>query len=121
MAISILVAEDYDDTREFMMFTLASHGYEVLPAENGQEALDIARANHPDLILMDISMPVMNGLQATEMIRATDDYLAQIPIIAVTAYDSSFKQKSLEAGCNEVIPKPVDLDALNLTIEQYLN
>lgn len=120
MPSSILVAEDYDDNRDLMVFILSANGHTVYPAANGLEALQIARTTHLDLILMDLSMPVMSGLQATEMIRATNDFLAKIPIIAVTAYDTPYQEKALKAGCNYVIIKPVDFDELDLTIAKYL-
>lgn len=116
----ILIAEDYDDVREFMIFILHSRGFQVYAAENGQEAVKIAEKNLPDLILMDISMPVMDGLQATRLIRASEEKISQVPIIAVTAFDKSYREKALAAGCNQVISKPVDFDELDETIDKYL-
>lgn len=120
MPNSILVADDYDDNRDLMIFILSANGHTVYSAVNGLEALEIARSTHLDLILMDLSMPVMSGLQATEMIRATNDLLAKIPIIAVTAYGTPYQEKAIKAGCDYVITKPVDFDELDLTIAKYL-
>ncbi len=115
----ILVAEDYDDTRNFMVYLLGSRGYEVYTATNGQEALQAAEDYQPDLILMDISMPVMDGLQATRLIRSSKKIL-QVPIIAVTAFDKSYREKALAAGCNQVISKPIDFDELDAALDEYL-
>lgn len=116
----ILVAEDYDDARDYMKFLLTSYGYEVYEAVNGLQAIEIAQEHHPDLILMDISMPLMDGLTATEMIRRSNDQIAQVPIIAITAFGDNYKEKAIEAGCNHLISKPVDFDVLEPLIEQYI-
>ena len=84
-----------------------------------QEAVDKAKANEPDLILMDISMPVMDGLTATQIIRKFDGF-SKVPIIAVTAYGKSYYRQAIEAGCDDLINKPLDFDNLQPILEQYL-
>lgn len=116
----ILVAEDYDDTRDCMVFILKSYGFTVHEASNGQEAVAIAKMHHPHVILMDISMPVMDGLEATRLIRETGNGISQTPIIAVTAFHGSYQDKALAAGCNEVLTKPLDFDALEAVVRKYL-
>jgi len=119
MTKKVLVVEDYADTRTMMRYLLQHFGYEVLEAADGQEAVNIARLNHPDLILMDISMPAMDGLTATKIIRTIDGF-AKIPIIAVTAYGKSYYRQAIEAGCDDLINKPLDFDNLQPILEQYL-
>ena len=116
----ILVAEDTDDSRQLLKFLLEMYGYSVLEAVNGKEAVKTAVELCPDLILMDISMPVMDGLTATMAIRKFDA-VENVPILAVTAFGRQFYRQAIEAGCNDVIPKPVDFDTLQPIIEQYLN
>ena len=119
MPKKVLIVEDYSDTRAMMKYLLEGYGYQVLEAVNGQEAVDSARHNLPDLILMDLSLPVMDGLTATQMIRKFDDS-AKIPIIAVTAYGNSYYRQALEAGCDDLINKPLDFCNLEPILKQYL-
>ena len=120
MSNRILIAEDYDDTRSFMCFMLRFHGYQIYEATNGKEAYEITRLEHPDLILMDISMPIMDGFTATKLIRESGNGISQIPIIAVSALNYMYLEEALKAGCNEVVNKPVDFDKLNSIIKKYL-
>jgi CheY-like chemotaxis protein len=120
MRRTILVVEDYEDSRFFMKFLLESYGYEVIEAGNGSEAVEIMRDHFADLILMDISMPVMDGLTATKAIRRFNQ-ASEIPIIAVTAYGRRFYNQAIEAGCNDLIEKPFDFDSLETVIKQYLH
>ena len=119
MQKTILVAEDMEDSRQLMKFLLEMFGYIVIEAENGQQAVKSAAEHHPDLILMDMSMPVMDGLCATKAIRKSDEE-SKIPIIAVTAFGKQYYERAIEAGCNDLISKPVDFDTLQPVIEQYL-
>ena len=116
----ILIAEDYDDTRSFMSFMLRFHGYQTYEATNGKEAFEITRLEHPDLVLMDISMPIMDGFTATKLIRESGNGISRIPIIAVSALNYMYLEEALKAGCNEVVNKPVDFDQLNSIIKKYL-
>lgn len=119
MGRTILIAEDYDDARHFMKLLVETFGYEVAEAANGLEAVENFESQFPDLILMDISMPVMDGLAATKAIREFEQG-AKIPIIAVTAHGRQFQEKALEAGCNELLEKPVNFDSLETVINRYL-
>ena len=119
MTKKVLIVEDYEDTREFMKFLLESYGYQVIEAADGIEAVDRAKNQLPDLILMDISLPVVDGLTATRTIRQRSSK-TQMPIIAVTAFGKSYHDKAIEAGCNDLIDKPVDFDVLEPILTYYL-
>ena len=119
MVKTILIVEDYEDTREFMRFLLESYGYQVIEAADGIEAVDRARQQCPDLILMDISLPVVDGLTATRTIRKCNTQ-EQMPIIAITAFGKNYYDKAIEAGCNDLIDKPVDFDVLEPILSHYL-
>jgi CheY-like chemotaxis protein len=116
----VLVAEDYEDIRRMMKVLLEWRGYEVLEAADGYEAVKKAVSDSPDLILMDIAMPVMDGLQATEAIRKHDD-LADVPIVAVTAYGDFYGERARNAGCNDVLQKPLDFGRLEPMVENYIS
>lgn len=122
MSKKVLIVEDYEDTREFMKFLLETYGYQVIEAGDGIEAMDRFRQQHPDLILMDISLPLVDGLTATRAIRAldADSKNPQVPIIAVTAFGKYHYQKAIDAGCNDLIDKPVDFDVLEPILRHYL-
>jgi len=116
----ILLAED--NAANIATFTsyLEAKGYRILLATDGQQAIDLAKAEHPDLILMDIQMPVMDGMEAIKLIRL-DPNLADIPIIALTALAmEGDREKCLEAGANEYLTKPIKLKALADTIQAIL-
>ena len=115
----ILIAEDYADARSLMKYLIESYGYQVLEAANGEEAVEKVKLNKPDLILMDMSMPVVDGLTATKTIRGFDN-MAKLPIIAVTAYGHSYYKQAIEAGCDDLINKPLDFTQLEGLINRYL-
>ena len=119
MAKKILIVDDYADTRSFMKFLIESYGFLVLEASDGQEAIDTVKLNSPDLVLMDIEMPVMSGLTATKIIRKFDG-MAKLPIIALTAYGESYYRQAIEAGCDDLINKPLDFEMLEPLLNQYL-
>ena len=119
MTKKVLIAEDYADTRSFMKFLIESYGYQALEATDGQEAVESVRQEQPDLVLMDLSMPIMDGLAATRVIRGFDG-MSKLPIIAVTAYGQSFYRLALEAGCDDLINKPLDFATLEPVLKQYL-
>jgi CheY-like chemotaxis protein len=120
MSKKILIVEDYEDTRSFMKYLLEDKGYQVSEARDGIEAFDRFKQIHPDLILMDISLPEVDGLTATKAIREIEEEGAYIPIIAVTAFGRLYYKKAIEAGCNELIDKPVDFESLEPVINHYL-
>ena len=120
-ARTIMVVEDYDDTRLLLKMGLEGLGYNVLEACNGQEAVDIAGRENPDLILMDLDLPILDGIAATQSIRQ-DANLESVPIIAVTAYPLSFTHvKAFAKGCNEYMSKPIDMTELANLVHRYLN
>ena len=119
MYYTILIVEDHDDTRQFMRVLVESFGCRVLEAANGQEAVERVKQDNPDLILMDIGLPVMDGIAATKQIRRLK-LKPDIPIIAVTAHMDWFEEKALETGCNKIIPKPVEHGFLKQVIFDYL-
>lgn len=120
MSKIILIAEDYEDTRAYMRILVESYGYEVYEAANGIEAVEVAKDHPPDLILMDLSMPIMDGLTATEIIRKSIADISRVPIIAITAFGDLFKEKALAAGCTHLVAKPLDLDTLEPLLERYI-
>jgi CheY-like chemotaxis protein len=121
MPKKVLIVEDYEDTREFMKFLLETYGYQVIEATDGIEAIDRVKQQHPDLVLMDISLPVVDGLTATRAIREFDKGTKKLPIIAVTAFGKYHYQKAIDAGCNDLIDKPIDFDVLEPILNQYLS
>lgn len=116
---TILLAEDHLDSREALRALLQAYGFHVLVAENGQEAVTIALAERPDLVLMDVMMPVMDGLQATRELRAAEGF-RQVPVIAVTAMDGA-RERALDAGCDGIIAKPLDVRQFVGTIREWLS
>jgi len=118
--LTVLVVEDTEDNRFMMRRLLEMTGYRVVEAMNGEEAVKVAQAETPQLILMDLSLPVIDGLAATRLIRKLPA-LQSTPIIAVSAHDSSdFQAEALHAGCNSYITKPIDFTELEQLIAQLL-
>lgn len=115
----VLIAEDYADIRTMMKILVRTYGYEVIEARDGSEAIEKAKEHQPDFIFMDLMMPVLDGITATRVIREIES-CGEVPIVAVTAYERSFFNKALEAGCNEVIEKPLKFDSLGSLLNQYL-
>ena len=112
MSKRILVVEDQEDNRRIVRDLLTANDYEMTEAENGEEALAAVAKDRPDLILMDIQLPVMDGYEATRRIKA-DPSLSSIPIIAVT-------EKARAAGCNDFVPKPYSPRQLLAKIREFL-
>jgi two-component system cell cycle response regulator DivK len=118
---TILLVEDTEDNRFMMSRLLEMSGYRVVEATNGEEAVEVARNASPDIILMDLSLPIIDGLAATRLIRQLDQ-CAKTPIIAVSAHDTAdFQTEALEAGCNRYITKPIDFTALESLIGELLS
>ena len=117
---TLLLVEDTEDNRFMMRRLLEMSGYRVVEAMNGEEAVKLARAESPQLILMDLSLPVIDGLAATRLIRKVPA-LEATPIIAVSAHDTSdFQAEAVEAGCNSYVTKPIDFTELEQLINQLL-
>jgi CheY-like chemotaxis protein len=106
---TVLIAEDHEDSREALRTLLDALGYRVLVARNGAEAVEVAHAATPDLILMDMMMPSVDGFQATRTLRA-DPAFRQVPIVAITAMEGA-REAVFEAGCSDVVVKPIDIRA----------
>jgi two-component system, cell cycle response regulator DivK len=120
MSKRILVVEDQPDNRKIIRDMLAGTDYEIIEAENGEEALTAIAKQPPDLILMDVQLPIMDGYTATRHIKA-DPALRSIPIIAVTSYALSGEEKKARAaGCDDYVPKPYSPRQLREKIRQYL-
>ena len=120
MGKRILVIEDQEDNRRILRDLLTSVGYEIIEATTGEEGVASAETGHPDLILMDIQLPGIDGYEATRRVRAYPT-LQQVPIIAVTSYALSGDDvKAKEAGCTDYVPKPFSPRALLAKIRQYL-
>ena len=116
----ILIIEDNDDNLYLIKFILENCNYEVIMAKNGQEGFDTTIREKPDLVLMDIQLPDINGLEVTGMIRRQPGF-DKLPIIAITSYAmTGDRQKSLNAGCTGYIEKPIDPETFRDTIEKYL-
>ena len=117
---TILLVEDFDDTRLMMKMWLVKNGYRVVEAETGEEAVNIARRELPDLIIMDVMMPGMNGLDATQRIREYQA-LRRTPIVAVSAYGvNEYRALAIDAGCNEYVSTPFDPSALAELIKSLI-
>jgi CheY-like chemotaxis protein len=116
----ILLVEDNEMNRDMLSRRLIRRGYELLLASDGQQGVDIASAELPDLILMDMSLPVLNGWEATQILKR-QPATSQIPVVALTAHAlSSDREKAMEAGCSGYETKPVELPRLLETIEKLL-
>jgi CheY-like chemotaxis protein len=111
MAFKVLVAEDDNDIRFALDLLLSMEGYSVITAEDGEAAFRLAKNENPDLIITDISMPKLTGVELTRKIRG-DHELAGKKVVAISAYGDKPKQEVLDAGANCFIPKPLDIDRL---------
>jgi two-component system cell cycle response regulator DivK len=118
----ILVAEDDQDNRFLLKTMLELRGHKVIEASNGQEAVDLAARAKPDLILMDLKMPVLNGLAAMRSIRQhAKAHVRRVPIVALTAYDpAQHRAVAMAAGCDDYVLKPVNYDRLEVLIKSLL-
>ena len=118
---TIMVVEDSDDVRFLLRRWLEKNGYQVVEATNGKDALERATEQCPDLILMDLNLPVLDGLAATEQIRACRAACKMVPILAVTAHDTyGMKQAALDAGCDDYLVKPIDFNRLDQMLRRML-
>ncbi len=116
----ILVVDDSSDNRELVVKVLKNKGYDIVEAVDGEDALRKAQDEKPSLILMDISLPKMDGYEVTRRLKGNEEY-RDIPIIALTAHVmKGDKEKALEAGCAGYIPKPIDVRELPEQIRHYL-
>jgi len=117
---TVLIVEDSDDARYFMRLSLEQLGYLIIEAENGAVAVEVAQRERPDIILMDLSLPILDGIAATEKIRASDG-LGAVPVIAVTAHqETDFRAGAKAAGFDAYVTKPIDIDFLSELINGLL-
>ena len=115
---SVLVAEDSVDTRIMLKHAFQVKGYRVFEAEDGQQALDLARRHRPSLIVIDLNMPVLDGLETIKTFRKLEGEGDHTPIVAITAYDVyGMQEAALETGCNKYLSKPLDLEELDRTLK----
>jgi CheY-like chemotaxis protein len=116
----ILVIEDNEQNMYLVNFILENHGYQVIQALNGVDGISLARQQQPDLILLDIQLPIMDGYTVARELRK-NKLLAKVPIVAVTSYAmTGDRENALEAGCTGYIEKPIDPDTFIPQVEQYL-
>jgi len=108
----ILLVEDIEDTRYFMRLELEQHGYRVIEAEDGEQAVALALQERPDIILMDLSLPGVDGFEAAKRIRK-DGHMRAVPMIAVTAHqESDFRTGAKASGFDAYVTKPIDMEWL---------
>ena len=116
---TILIAEDHLDSREALGALLEAFGFRVISAVNGAQAVEMARARRPDLILMDIMMPELDGFEATRQLRGIPE-TCEIPIITLTAMDGA-RSLALDAGANDFLPKPINSGVLLKKVRSWLS
>jgi CheY-like chemotaxis protein len=116
----ILLVEDNEMNRDMLSRRLQRRGFEILMATDGEEGIQVANAEHPDLILMDMSLPLMDGWETTRLLKSSSS-TSSIPVVALTAHAiSGDREKALAAGCDEYDTKPVDLQRLLEKIQLLL-
>ncbi len=117
---TVLIVEDNELNMKLFTDLLEAHGYDTIQSTNGHDAVDLARDNNPDLILMDIQLPERSGLDVTKDIKA-DPELAQIPVIAITAFAmKSDEQRIRDGGCEDYLAKPISIPVFIETVKRYL-
>ena len=121
MAKTVLIVEDNELNMKLFHDLLEAHGYQTIGTRNGIEALDLARKHRPDLIVIDIQLPEVSGLEVTKWLKE-DDELRSIPIIAVTAFAmKGDEQKIRDGGCEAYIAKPISVASFMSTVERFLS
>ena len=120
MPPTILIAEDYDDNRELLRLLLANANYDVREARNGQECLDLARENPPDLIMVDLSMPGLDGWEVFKELKA-NSLTAHIPCVACTAHTDQDRARALQSGFSDFVGKPFRTEELLRTVKRLVS
>jgi CheY-like chemotaxis protein len=116
----ILIADDFEEIRTALTLMLKYAGFDVIEVENGRQAIDAVHKEEPDLVLMDLSLPVIDGLQATREIRS-DEKFGRLPIIILSGHDSDeIRRQAAEAGGSEYLSKPIEIAELKKLIEGCL-
>lgn len=120
MTKTVLIVEDNDLNMKLFHDLLDAHGYKTLQTRNGMEALELAREHHPDLILMDIQLPEVSGLEVTKWLKE-DDHLREIPVVAVTAFAMKGDEERIrQGGCEAYISKPISVTTFLDTVRQFI-
>lgn len=115
---TVLIAEDSHDTRIMLKRAFELKGYNVIEAEDGNEAIEVVNETRPNLIVVDLNMPVVDGLETIKKIRTLEAPGEHVPIVAITAFDVyGMKEAALETGCNSYLSKPLDMDELDRTLK----
>lgn len=115
---TVLVAEDSEDTRIMLKRAFELKGYQVFEAEDGQQALEMARLYRPSLMVVDLNMPVLDGLETVKSFRELEGESEHVPIIAITAYDVyGMEEAALQTGCNAYLSKPLDLEEFDRALK----
>jgi CheY-like chemotaxis protein len=120
MPASILIAEDYDDNRELLRIVLSAAGYQVLEAKNGLECVHMAKKQPPDLIMIDLSMPVLDGWAVFRELKA-DAVTVKIPCVAVTAHAETDRERALKTGFSAYVSKPFRTEELLATVARLIS
>jgi CheY-like chemotaxis protein len=116
----ILVVDDFEDSRFSLARLLELSGHTVIEAADGRAAVDLTADERPDIVLMDLTLPILDGVEATAKIRAAEAH-AEVPIVALSAHDSeAHRTRALGAGCNAYVTKPVDFEALERLLTDVL-
>ncbi|HZN08519.1 MAG TPA: response regulator [Pyrinomonadaceae bacterium] len=111
---TVLIAEDSRDTRIMLKRAFELKGYSVIEAEDGSEAVELAKKHHPNLLVVDLNMPVIDGLETIKQVRDHEAPGEHVPIMAITAFDVyGMKEAALELGCNTYLSKPLDMEELD--------
>lgn len=119
--LKVLLVEDVEDARLFMRLELEEHGFIVVEAADGRTAVDLATKESPDVILMDLSLPTMDGFSATKLIRKKSAKLEKVPIIAVTAHhEADFRTGAQASGFDAYVTKPIEINSLKELINGLL-
>jgi two-component system, cell cycle response regulator DivK len=118
---TILIVEDSPLNRKLVETVLSPHGYHLLDAKNGEEAIEVATREHPDLILMDMKMPKLDGYEATRILKSRPD-MANVPIVALTAHAmEEERERAIQSGCDGYITKPINTRTFPSLVRQYLD
>ena len=120
MSKKILVVDDEIDSRKILRAYFETSGFDVSEAEDGYEAVEKALDEHPDLVIMDMAMPLVDGVNSARTMRQHDS-LRSVPIIALTGFGSFYEPRALDAGCTEVLTKPIDFRTLEPLVGRHLH
>ena len=119
MGKTVLVVEDHADIRKMMSIYLKMFKYDVIEAADGYEAVEKALEHKPDAVLLDLAMPVLDGVDSARAMRLNEE-LADIPIVCITAYMDFYKDRARDAGCNAVLQKPIDFRQLDSLLKEHI-